>query len=125
MNMKWGSRSGVTNRGRGQSGSDVESLAGTQSSVGVQREVPAGVGTMNGLRVYVNQAGPETRGGHGIFYSRRDDGPFYRWFFEEKIGAWRVARVQASDFSPKALSTANWKGVPVALQRSMGEHYQE
>jgi len=80
---------------------------------------------MNGLRVYINTEGSETRDGQGVFYSRRDDGPFYRWRYEEKAGRWRVARVHSSGFSPKFLSMTNWKVVPAALQRSMGEHYQD
>ena len=80
---------------------------------------------MNGLRVYTNPHVTETGGGFGVFYSRRENGPYYRWAFEEKVSLWRVSRVSPSDFSPKALSNANWKGVPAALQKSMIEHYQE
>jgi hypothetical protein len=67
----------------------------------------------------------ETSGGYGIFYSRREGGPYYRWRYEENVSHWRVARVHSSDFSPKALCLASWKGVPAALQKSMVEHYQE
>jgi hypothetical protein len=80
---------------------------------------------MNGLRVYVNPRVTESCGGFGVFYSRRENGPYYRWAYEEKRKLWRVSRVQPSDFSPKMLSNANWKGVPAALQKSMIEHYQE
>ena len=80
---------------------------------------------MNGLRVYINPQVKETCGGFGVFYSRRENGPYYRWAFEEAVSLWRVSRVSLSDFSPKALSNANWKGVPAALQKSMVEHYQE
>ena len=80
---------------------------------------------MNGLRVYINPQVKETCGGFGVFYSRRENGPYYRWAFEDTAKLWRVSRVSLSDFSPKALSNANWKGVPAALQKSMVEHYQE
>ncbi len=80
---------------------------------------------MNGLRVYINPHVKETCGGFGVFYSRRENGPYYRWAFEETVSHWRVSRVSPSDFSPKALANANWKGVPAALQKSMVEHYQE
>src|SRR6267142_2958579 len=80
---------------------------------------------MNGLRVYINPHVKETCGGFGVFYSRRENGPYYRWAFEDTVKLWRVSRVSLSDFSPKALSNANWKGVPAALQKSMVEHYQE
>ena len=80
---------------------------------------------MNGLRVYINPHVKETCGGFGVFYSRRENGPYYRWAFEETVSLWRVSRVSLSDFAPKALANANWKGVPAALQKSMVEHYQE
>jgi hypothetical protein len=80
---------------------------------------------INGLRVYVNPQAPETRGGFGVFYSRRENGPYYRWVYEEKVSRWRVARVQPSDFSSRTFSTANWKGVPASLQKRMVEHYED
>ena len=80
---------------------------------------------MNGLRVYINPHVKETCGGFGVFYSRRENGPYYRWAYEETVSLWRVSRVSPSDFSPKTLANANWKGVPAALQKSMVEHYQE
>jgi len=75
---------------------------------------------MNGLRVYINHGDTD-----GVFYSRRDDGPFYCWCYQEQVGQWRVARVSSSKFSPRILSTTSWKVVPAALQRSIREHYQE
>ena len=83
------------------------------------------VDQMNGLRVFTNPHLQETRGGFGVFYSRRENGPYYRWAYEEKVSHWRVARVQPSDFALKVLSNASWKVVPAALQKSMVEHYQE
>ena len=80
---------------------------------------------INGLRVYVNPQAGETRGGFGVFYSRRENGPYYRWVYEEKVSRWRVARVQPSDFSSRTFSTANWKGVPASLQKRMVEHYED
>ena len=85
----------------------------------------ARIDKMNGLRVYINPQVKETCGGFGVFYSRRENGPYYRWAFEETVSLWRVSRVSPSDFSPKTLSNANWKGVPAALQKSMVEHYQD
>ena len=47
---------------------------------------------MNGLRVYTkpNSAGAA---GQKVFYSRRGNGPYYRWFYEENVNEWRAARV--------------------------------
>ncbi len=44
---------------------------------------------MNGLRVYTNTQHQETQGGYAIFYCRRDDGPYYRWSYEEQRKQWR------------------------------------
>jgi hypothetical protein len=80
---------------------------------------------MNGLRVYTNTQHQETQGGYAIFYCRRDDGPYYRWSYEEQRKEWRVARVRTSDLAPSALCSTNWKVVPPSLRRSMVDHYQE
>lgn len=80
---------------------------------------------MNGLRVYTNSAATEIISGHNVFYSRRADGPFYRWRYEEKLGKWLVSRLQKSELTPKPLSLASWKVVPPALQAKLGEHYME
>ncbi len=80
---------------------------------------------MNGLRVYIKPNGAEPAGSQKVFYSRRGNGPFYRWRYEEKAGQWRVSRVIAADFAPQSLSMASWKAVPAALQTRLGEHYLE
>lgn len=79
--------------------------------------------TMNGLRVYTNPATEEIAIDDDVFYSRRGNGPYYRWRYEEKVGQWRVSRVIAKEFTPQKLSLASWKIVPEALQTRMGEHY--
>jgi hypothetical protein len=78
---------------------------------------------MNGLRVYVNILPEERAKDSGAFYSRRDNGPFYRWTLADRN--WSAARVTSTSFSSKDLSATSWKLVPTALQRSMVEHYQE
>jgi hypothetical protein len=79
---------------------------------------------MNGLRIYINRIEPETTDDR-IFYSRRADGPYYRWRFEERLEQWRSARMHFEDVSPHDLCLSNWKTVPSALQRSLSEHYVE
>lgn len=78
---------------------------------------------MNGLRVYVNILPEERAKDSGAFYSRRENGPFYRWTLADRH--WSAARVTSSTFSSKDLSATSWKLVPTALQRSIVEHYQE
>ena len=80
---------------------------------------------MNGLRVYINGAGDETRGGCTVFYSRREDGPYYRWSYDDRASAWQVGRVLRSGVSPKMLAPATWKTVPAGLQRSIVDHYED
>ena len=79
---------------------------------------------MNGLRVYIDGGGneAETRQTRSVFYSRREDGPYYRWVYDDANRQWRVRRVMKS---AKTLSAAAWKTLPVTLQRSIVEHYQD
>ncbi len=78
---------------------------------------------MNGLRMYQRSAGTEPRLGQPVFYSRRGDGPYYQWKYEDVAGQWRGSRVSVADFAPRELLMANWKNVPVTLQAKLGEHY--
>jgi hypothetical protein len=89
--------------------------------------------TMSGLRVYVNSPGITQPSGTGfdkdhaavnrVFYSRRGNGPIYRWLYEEKLAHWRALRMQTSDFDSQKLSNASWKSVPETLQVQLGAHY--
>jgi hypothetical protein len=77
---------------------------------------------MNGLRMYLKSV-DKGRSAPPVFYSRRGDGPYYVWRYEEKLGQWRGSRVNPSEFAPRELLMANWKIVPSALQTKLGEHY--
>src|SRR5687768_7954602 len=78
---------------------------------------------MNGLRVYVNILPEERAKDSGAFYSRRENGPFYRWTLADR--QWSASRVSSANFSSKDLSATSWKLVPTALQRSIVDHYQD
>jgi hypothetical protein len=78
---------------------------------------------MNGLRVYINPEGMDTSCETSVFYSRRADGPFYRWRYEEKLGRWQFSRVRQPELRHSSLCVAVWKAVPRALQTRLGEHY--
>jgi hypothetical protein len=80
---------------------------------------------MNGLRVYVNSTATNVPCKQGVFYSRRADGPYYRWRYEETLEQWRVSRVHLSHVGHKTLNIASWKDVPSALQSKLYEHYLE
>jgi hypothetical protein len=80
---------------------------------------------VNGLRVYINPAEVDPRGGHRVFYSRRADGPYYRWQFEEARGQWHGARVRLSDVTLRLLNIASWQAVPPILQARLDGHYLE
>ena len=80
---------------------------------------------VNGVRVYIDKVNTVVGQDESVFYSRRGDGPFYRWLFEQNGAKWRVARVVDSGFSRQTLSLATWKTIPVALQTRLGEHYLE
>ncbi|HKO98218.1 MAG TPA: hypothetical protein VJU86_14570 [Pyrinomonadaceae bacterium] len=87
-------------------------------------EIP-GPTKVNGVRVYTSTAEPAAADDQGVFYSRRGDGPYYRWLYEATAARWRVARVIDAAFTRQALSLATWKNIPVALQTRLGEHYLE
>ena len=60
-----------------------------------------------------------------VFYSQRSHGPIYRWHYEEHLGKWHVARVDASHWSSHELCTASWQSVPQKLKAQLSEHYVE
>jgi hypothetical protein len=89
--------------------------------------------SMSGLRVYINSeslthpiavevddVGPRAT---KVFYSRRGNGPIYRWLYEEKSAHWSVLRINTSDFDSHKLSNASWKSVPQSLQAQLSAHY--
>ena len=82
---------------------------------------------MNGLRVYIDGEGDgaDPRRIRSVFFSRREDGPYYRWAYDDALRQWRVGRVMKSASLARTLSAAAWKTLPVALQRSIVEHYQD
>ncbi len=89
--------------------------------------------TMSGLRIYIHspattEAAPTTievaeASVNRVFYSRRGNGPLYRWLYEEKLKHWRVLRMHTSDFDNHKLANASWKSVPETLQVQLGAHY--
>jgi hypothetical protein len=80
---------------------------------------------MNGLRIYIKPLSAGCPEDQEVFYSRRADGPYYRWRFERKMGEWHSSRMPASDLTLKELAQARWKAVPSALQARLDEHYLE
>ena len=88
--------------------------------------------SMSGLRLYINPPSTDQTRGDGpeaelkvttVFYSRRGNGPIYRWLYEEKLAHWRASRMNTADFSSHKLSNASWKSVPETLQVQLGSHY--
>lgn len=80
---------------------------------------------MRDLRVYVCSLSAGTLDMRAVFYSRRADGPYYRWFYEEEVGRWHFSRVRLSKLTLRELCAASWKAVPSELQARLGEHYLE
>ena len=77
---------------------------------------------MRDLRVYIHFLGADAG---AAFYSRRADGPFYRWLYEEGAGRWRFSRVRLSKFDLRVFCVADWRAVPASLRARLGEHYLE
>jgi hypothetical protein len=80
---------------------------------------------MRDLHVYVEPLSPKARGAQTTFYTRRADGPFYRWFYAEGAGSWRYSRVNLDRPARRVLCVAHWDSVPAALRKRLGEHYLE
>jgi hypothetical protein len=80
---------------------------------------------MRDLRVYVEPAPRAPRGGLKAFYSRRADGPYYRWLYAEGSGHWYYSRVSLDRFEVSLLCVAQWDAVPAELRERLGEHYLE
>mgnify|MGYP003287249765 CR=1 FL=1 len=59
------------------------------------------------------------------FYSRRGDGPYYRWLYAEGAGRWRYSRVSLDKPALRVLCLARWDAVPAALREGMVEHWGE
>jgi len=85
--------------------------------------------TLSGLRIFVtapviDQTKEVVDGDDKkVFYSRRGNGPIYRWLYEETLAHWRARRMNTSDFDSHKLSNASWKTVPESLQTQLGAHY--
>ena len=78
---------------------------------------------MKELRVYTDAVSADAPGEHAMFYSRRADGPYYLWLYEDGPGRWRFSRVHISTLNLRVLCVANWQAVPLALQARLREHY--
>ncbi len=76
-----------------------------------------------GLRVYVNTNGADTSTTHGVFYSRRADGPFYRWHYDAEGGRWCGSRAHLVA-KPQSFRMAQGR-VPSALRTRLLEHYED
>ena len=80
---------------------------------------------MRDLHVYVEPAGSAARAERKAFYSRRADGPYYRWLYAEGLGRWHYSRVSLDRLTLRMLCVAPWDAVPAALRSRLGEHYLE
>ena len=80
---------------------------------------------MRDLHIYVDPLSSGARGGPAAFYSRRADGPYYRWLYAEGAGRWRCSRVSLDKPARRVLCVARWEAVPTALRTRLGEHYLE
>ncbi len=77
----------------------------------------------SGLRVYVNTVGADTFTKHGVFYSRRENGHYYRWHYEAEGDRWCGSRVHL-EATPKSFRQARAR-VPPTLQTRLLEHYAD
>jgi len=77
---------------------------------------------MQGLRIFIQEGTAETAGGFQVFYSRRSEGPYYRWWYEVTLKQWRAARVS---LSVGDLCASSWRNLPGPLRKRLTDHYLE
>ncbi len=75
---------------------------------------------MHRLMVYTNMKGTNALSRRGVFYSRREGGPYYRWDYVESLEEWRAQRVPDSLLPTDLKVTGH---VPFELKASMRDHY--
>jgi len=80
---------------------------------------------VNGLRIFIDEKTSADAGGVRVFYSRRSEGPYYRWSYEQEPNQWRAARMYGSRFSTDNLCLWRWKDVPAALKARLIDHYAD
>ena len=80
---------------------------------------------MNGLRVYAPVVNGSLDHVMDVFYSRRDNGPFYVWRYDQAQATWRPSRINTADVILQTVSSATWKSLPHSLRARLGEHYIE
>jgi hypothetical protein len=81
---------------------------------------------MKELHVYSNPLDTNWRGEPTVFYSRRADGPYYRWLnIANEPEQWTFSRVHFSNIDASELCIAKWASIPVTLRARLREHYLE
>ena len=80
---------------------------------------------MDGLHVYFNPESLAAFDEDREFYSRRADGPYYRWRYEKKSRRWSFSRVHPSISALRTLRVAEWNQMPAKLRVKLTEHYLE
>jgi hypothetical protein len=80
---------------------------------------------MRDLHVYAKTEDSGAARERTTFYSRRADGPYYRWLRAEGPVCWRYSRVSLDRPTLRLLRLAPWDCLPAALRDSLGAHYLE
>jgi hypothetical protein len=75
--------------------------------------------------MFMVDSGAATARGFQVFYSRRSNGPYYRWWYQHEVEQWRSSRVHADEVPATNLCSLSWKNTPPALQASVKDHYLE
>ncbi len=80
---------------------------------------------LTGVRIFTLDSEDVRSDVSQIFFSRRSEGPYYRWSFAEDQQKWRSMRVPHDQLPHLPLNAWSWRNIPHALQRSLVDHYQE
>jgi hypothetical protein len=80
---------------------------------------------VNGLHLFIANRGTNITANIPVFYSRRYDGPYYRWSYDERMKQWRPSRMHAIQLQELTLCVSKLEQCPVSLKKSLAEHYLE
>jgi len=81
--------------------------------------------TLNGLRVFTVDGQSLRPLELRVFYSRRSDGPYYRWSYAPNVQQWEFVRVPHEQLPYLTLCASRWNNIPRALQSKLADHYVE
>ncbi|MFN2533512.1 MAG: hypothetical protein ABR555_19700 [Pyrinomonadaceae bacterium] len=80
---------------------------------------------MKGLKLYTKLPVATAVPISSLFYSRRNQGPLYKWHYDHGLDGWRSRRLNDFEIELAQFCVASWQSIPESLQSKLREHYME